>query len=436
MTSSPRPVLATEAPLGYRAVPEVAGPATPSRGRRAWSHTWRLLVALAVGLVLTVAVFGVSLEADPGMAARESAMRWFYAVEVLCLLVCVVLYVFRHAAPLVVTGLVVTVGSFSQAATGVVLLAVVSLATRRRWVEIGPVCLLWLGAEMVSDRAFGTFVVHRADAPVLHDVRAVLGHLVVLALVVLTGLVIGGRRTLVASLRDQAAIARREADARDESARAAERNRIAHEMHDVLAHRLSLVALHAGALEHRAGLEPGQVRESAAVVRQSAHEALGELREVLGLLRDTTATDEHSRPQPTFAQVGELVEGTRAAGSPVTVVRDRVREDDIARLPLSTSRHLYRVVQEALTNAHKHAPAAPVRVRLHGAPGERVCLEVTNPVPDGAPATPLPTSGRGLTVLAERLRLAGGELDAQRRPDGTFAVHAWLPWAAGPDGRA
>ncbi|MCC2334280.1 sensor histidine kinase [Cellulomonas wangsupingiae] len=406
----------------------------PGRGRRAWALTWRVLLALVVGALGGLVMYGVSLEADPTMQTRASAGLWLVA-DVAGTLVCGTLYVLRRRAPLLLTGIIVALGSFAPFAGGFVLLAVVSLATRRRWAEIAPIGVLWVGAALVADRAFSTYVV-TLEGPSPSQAAVVVVQLVFTALVIVTGMFIGGRRALVGSLREQAAIARREADARGDSARAAERNRIAREMHDVLAHRLSLVALHAGALEYRAGLEPEQVRETAAVVRENAHEALGELREVLGLLRDTSTADEQARPQPTFAQVGELVEGTRAAGSPVTFVLDHVGEDDLARLPVSTSRHLYRVVQETLTNARKHAPGAPVQVRLHGSPGERVGVEVTNPVPEQPPSAPLPTSGWGLTGLSERLRLTGGGLDVQRRPDGTFAVQAWLPWVAGTEGHA
>ncbi|MCC2315571.1 sensor histidine kinase [Cellulomonas xiejunii] len=406
----------------------IAAEPAPSRAQRVWTHTWRLLVAVGVGGSSGLLVYGLGVAGATEPLVRPTAATWFF-VDLLCLLVCAPLYVVRRRAPLVITGVIVVLGSFSLFSQGLVVVAVVSLATRRRWPEIGAVCVLWCGATLVSERAFSQWVLP-SEAVAPRSGWTVAAQLVFSALVVVTGMFIGGRRALVASLREQAAIARREADARDDGARAAERNRIAREMHDVLAHRLSLVALHSGALEYRAGLDPDQVRETAAVVRENAHEALGELREVLGLLRDTTATDEQSRPQPTFAQVDELLDGTRAAGSPVTFVLDRVGEDDLARLPASTSRHLYRVVQETLTNARKHAPGAPVHVRLHGAPGERIALEVTNPVPTTAPTTALPTSGWGLTGLAERLRLTGGELDTARRADGTFIVQAWLPWAA------
>ncbi|SFK19650.1 Signal transduction histidine kinase [Cellulomonas sp. KH9] len=403
-----------------------------------WARTWRLVLGIgigaAAGFLTYAAAFVIPVdEAFEPVVYGPGAPFWI-AVDVLCLLACIPLYLRRYRSPLLITGLLVTVGSFSVLTSGLVLLAVVSLATRRRWSEILPVYALWLGAMLVGERAFSAWVIaDEQPGAATDELWTVIMTAAFAALVVVTGMFVGGRRALVTSLREQAAIARREADARDDSARASERNRIAREMHDVLAHRLSLVALHSGALEYRSGLDPEQVRQTAAVVRENAHEALGELREVLGLLREPSAGDEQSRPQPTFAQVHELVAGARAAGSPVVFELDRVADDDLARLPASTSRHLYRVVQETLTNARKHAAGAPVHVRVHGAPGERVALEVTNPVPRTAPATRLPSSGWGLTGLAERLRLTGGELDAGARGDGTFAVRAWLPWAAAPE---
>ena len=399
-----------------------------SRGLHVWSHTWRLLLALAFGGLMSVGAYRAPAALQPEIALQPTAGAWFWA-DVACLLVCAPLYLLRHRAPLLVTGVVVALGSFSFLSAGLVVLSVVSIATRRRWLEIGAVYALWLAASLVGERALSQWVL-QPDVLGPSDTVMLVSQAGTAALLVVTGMFIGGRRALVTSLREQAATARREADARGESARAAERNRIAREMHDVLAHRLSLVALHSGALEYRAGLDPDQVRDTAAVVRANAHEALGELREVLGLLRESTdGTEEHSRPQPTFAQVDDLVAGTRAAGTPVTLVLDHVDHDDLTRLPVTTSRHLYRLVQETLTNARKHAPGQPVTVHLHGTPGERLTLTVTNPVPTTTPTTQLPTSGWGLTGLAERVRLTGGHLDAHHHPDGTFTVQAWLPWA-------
>ncbi|WP_225918375.1 sensor histidine kinase [Actinocatenispora comari] len=232
------------------------------------------------------------------------------------------------------------------------------------------------------------------------------------------------RRALIASLRERARRAEAEQGRRVAEARAAERARIAGEMHDVLAHRLSLIATYAGALEYRPDAPAEQLTHAAGVIRTGVHQALDELREVITVLRD----DEHpdTPPQPTLADLARLVEESRAAGMRVRLA-DEVT--DAGALPAATGRTAYRVVQEALTNARKHAAGAPVDVTLTGAPGGRLVIEVTNPVP-ASPARPaLPGTGTGLIGLTERVRLAGGELD-HGAAAGRFRLHAWLAWPA------
>ncbi len=241
------------------------------------------------------------------------------------------------------------------------------------------------------------------------------------------GLLAAARRALIASLEERAARAEAEQGRRVAEARAAERTAIAREMHDVLAHRLSLLATYAGALEYRPDAPPEQLSDAAGVIRTSAHQALDELRDVITLLREDTAeSGEPDRPVPALSDLAELVAESRAVGTRVEV-RDALA--DRAALPGRTGRTAYRVVQEALTNARKHAPGQPVSIALDGTPGSRLVIEVRNPLP-GEPAAPaIPGSGSGLVGLTERVRLAGGQLDHVRGP-GEFRLHAWLPWPA------
>jgi signal transduction histidine kinase len=201
-----------------------------------------------------------------------------------------------------------------------------------------------------------------------------------------------------------------------DEARHAERERIAREMHDVLAHRLSLLAVHAGALEVRRSA-PAAERDAAGVVRECAYEALEDLRTMLGLLRD----DGTDRPQPTLADLPALIEQSRAAGATVTLDCGGA---DLAAAAPGVGRHAYRVVQEALTNARKHAPGAPVHVRLSDE--DTLVVEVTNPIPPDLAAT-LPGAGAGLVGLRERMRLIGGRLD-HGATDGHFTLRAQVPW--------
>ena len=236
------------------------------------------------------------------------------------------------------------------------------------------------------------------------------------------------RRALIASLQERARRAEAEQGRRVAEARAAERTRIAREMHDVLAHRLSLLATYAGAIEYRPDAPPEQVARAAGVVRAGAHQALDELREVITVLREDDGDDDAAqRPQPGLADLPLLVEESRDAGARVQL-DDRV--PDPAALPGAAGRTAYRVVQEGLTNARKHAPGEPVQVVVDGRPGGGLLIDIRNPLVNGQATGPaIGGSGTGLIGLTERVRLAGGELD-HAATDGEFRLSARLPWPA------
>ncbi|NYI91450.1 signal transduction histidine kinase [Amycolatopsis endophytica] len=259
------------------------------------------------------------------------------------------------------------------------------------------------------------------------------GWFVVLDVVVHAALVAWGawartRQELVASLRErlhqaETGQAERVAAARA-AARSAERARIAREMHDVLAHRLSLVATSAGALEYRPDAPPERIARAAGVVREGVHQALEELRDVIGVLRADTPVSDGNLPQPELADVAALVGEVTAAGSEVRLTDDT----GSAAAPASTGRAAYRIVQECLTNARKHAPGLPVQVDLSGAPGDGLRILVRNALP-ARPAAAPPGAGTGLVGLAERAEIAGGRLRHGRDQD-RFVVTAELPWPA------
>ncbi len=230
------------------------------------------------------------------------------------------------------------------------------------------------------------------------------------------------RHALLSSLEERAIRAEAEQGRRVAEARASERAAIAREMHDVLAHRLSLLATYAGALEYRPDLPPDRLSEAAGVIRSSTHQALDELRDVIALLRHED--DGLAQPVPAMTDLPELLDEARGAGSPVSV---RDEAPDLAALPGQTGRTAYRVLQEALTNARKHAPGQPVRVALEGAPGARLLIEVVNPV--STTASGIPGAGSGLVGLTERVRLAGGQLDHHLTAS-EFRLRTWLPWPA------
>jgi signal transduction histidine kinase len=234
------------------------------------------------------------------------------------------------------------------------------------------------------------------------------------------------RRTRRQAQRERDRRAEAEEQLRIEQVRYAERTRIAREMHDVLAHRISLLSLHAGALEFRPGAPPDEVARAAAVIRASAHQALEDLRAVIGVLRDGPGGQEPEPPQPTLAALPGLLEESRAAGMRI---RAEVGLPDLAAIPDAIGRHALRIVQEALTNARKHATAAPVELCLGGGPGDGLTIEVRNQVPALATTEPkIPGTGAGLLGLAERATLSGGRLEHGLDEQGQFRLHAWLPW--------
>jgi len=232
------------------------------------------------------------------------------------------------------------------------------------------------------------------------------------------------RQQVLDSLRERAHRAEAEQGRRVAEARALERTKMAREMHDVLAHRLSLLATYAGALEYRPDSSPEKLATAAGVIRTGVHQALDELREVISVLRDTEIDElPGGRPQPTFQDLRALVEESREAGTTIAY-DDRVT--DPTTLPPATGRTAYRVVQEGLTNARKHAAGHPVRLTVTGEPGDGLRIELTNPGSNGTSVTP--GSGTGLVGLTERVQLAGGTLDHGKRPGGGFRLEASLPW--------
>jgi signal transduction histidine kinase len=240
------------------------------------------------------------------------------------------------------------------------------------------------------------------------------------AFVVGLGLYTAARRALTESWRERAVRAESERRLHEERARAAERTRIAREMHDVVAHKVSLIALHAGALELTATAGPDRVEQEAALIRQTAREALSELRTVLGLLNDP-ASDQAEAGEP-FADLVSLVDASARAGQHVEL------DDRAGPLPAATARVVYRIAQEGLTNARKYAPQAQTTVTVEHS-DDSVAITVRNSA-TARPPMDLPSSGHGLLGLAERVRLAGGTIHSGHTDDGGWQIRATLPAAA------
>ena len=238
------------------------------------------------------------------------------------------------------------------------------------------------------------------------------------------GLYLRARRELVASLQERAERLAGDQRRAAEQAREAERRRIAREMHDVLAHRLSLLSVHAGALEFHPDARPGEIAQAAAVIRTSAAAALGDLRQVITVLREESAAA-GGPPTPGFGQLADLLEESRSAGM---ILDARIELPGTGQFTEAVGRTAYRVIQEGLTNARKHAPNEPVQVTVT-ADGQAVTAEVisrrrTTPADPGAAQA---GTGAGLIGLAERVTLAGGQLEHGPNAIGDFVLRATIP---------
>ncbi len=239
------------------------------------------------------------------------------------------------------------------------------------------------------------------------------------------------RRAYLAQLEERA---RRLEAEREEDARRAvqeERARIARELHDVVAHHVSAIAVQAGVAAAIAERQPERAREALTFIQDTSRQALAEMRALLTVLRGDEEIGAERAPQPSLTQVAHLVGQSRAAGLSVTLeVEGAVRP-----LPEALDLSAYRIVQEALTNSLKHAGRSQARVWVHYAP-DALELEVSDTGHGAEPnavASPVAAgdgAGRGLIGMRERVALFGGELVAGPAPDQGFRVRARLPLGA------
>ncbi|HLM05430.1 MAG TPA: histidine kinase [Blastococcus sp.] len=258
----------------------------------------------------------------------------------------------------------------------------------------------------------------------LPDVENVLGGLASTAFAVLLPGAIGAyvrtRAELLVALTERAERAEAERELMAREAIATERARIAREMHDAVGHRVSLMVLQAGAIE-MAATDRDRVEQLACQVQVAGRQALDELRQAVGVLRDGEDDGAPLTPQPGLDDIDRMVKECRAAGMTVEYTRPEVTPpvDPIV------CRAAYRIVQEALTNAGKHAPGASVSVVVERPRGQ-LLVRVVNGAPHEAPAHTR-GGGFGLVGLQERVRTLNGTLRTEPRLDGGFLVEAVLP---------
>ncbi|MFD7708379.1 sensor histidine kinase [Streptomyces sp. NPDC059785] len=427
-----------------------------------WWARWRSAVldaGLAVVSAVECAVEGVPFAHDAGLPAPAGVLFGLLAGSVL---------VVRRKWPIAVVLVSIAITpaqmGFLMSVVGLYTLAASELPRRITGALAGMSLVGTLIVTFVQARQG----VVRGDSPLegwfvpFLSITTALG---MTAPPVLLGLYVGARRRLMESLRERADSLERElqllaerAEERAEWARNEERTRIAREMHDVVAHRVSLMVVHAAALQAVARKDPEKAVRNAALVGDMGRQALTELREMLGVLRTgegaavrparapapavplaavgaaaaaaaSRAVAEPGEGQsgdgPCLAELEELVGQSAAAG----MVVDLSVEGDVRAYPAEVEQTAYRVVQEALTNVHKHAVGAKTHVRLAHRDAE-IAMQVENePPPEPGPASSagLPSGGNGLVGMRERVTALGGVFVSGPTDAGGFRVSAVLP---------
>lgn len=337
---------------------------------------------------------------------------WLVGLDIAVGIVALFTAALRRRQPLLVAVVTSVLTAVSATAGGPATLALLSLATRRNLRHTAI-------ASAVNLVAASAYVLALSPKPIWR-LEEVLGIAVPVVAVVGWGLFIGSNRELMWGLRSRAEHAESEKALRLAEARANERTRIAREMHDVVAHSISQVSMRSGALAFREDLTAEQFRAESAIIRDVANEALNELRSVLAVLRDPSSGAPMEYPQPTFDDLDALVEGARGDGSNTDLDNDLT-----ISIPADVGRTLYRIVQEGITNAIKHAPGLPLRIRLTKHRGG-VGLTMANNL--GAASQSRIGAGLGLVGVTERVSLAGGTIDVDQS-GGEFVVRVWLPVA-------
>ncbi|AZM57781.1 two-component sensor histidine kinase [Streptomyces sp. WAC 01529] len=285
----------------------------------------------------------------------------------------------------------------------IVVMVVVALRTRPR-----AAVWMWLGTAVYS---LGAEVLMRTSSPNTPQM------LFASALALLVTTVVHVRREAQREVTVQRTVTAIE---RDKRTLLEERTTIARELHDVVAHHMSVVAIQAEAAPYRVQNPPPELEQAFVTIRENAVAALTELRRVLGVVRaeDYEAPD---APQPTLADLDRLLDNVRDAGLTV----DKVITGAVRELPQGVELSAYRIVQEALSNSLRHAPGAPARVEVGYVLGG-LGLRVVN-----GPATglvkPSPGAGHGITGMRERVTMLNGEMTAEPTPEGGYEVTVFLP---------
>ncbi|MER7849342.1 histidine kinase [Kitasatospora sp. NPDC096077] len=293
------------------------------------------------------------------------------------------------------------------------LVALLTLAERSsRWALTGLVCFT---AAMYADQHAGIDFSPLLAVRALQHLWFLSGTLLPACAAVLLGRLLQTRRELARSMAGLHEAQEHERELHAQAVLARERAQLAREMHDVVSHQVSLIAVRSGALQ--VGTDSAETREAARTIRKLSVATLDELRHMVTLLRASGSRDTEITPQPGAAQLVDLVAGSGLGARLVGEVPDDTSP--------AVQRTVYRIVQEALTNVRKHAPGATATVEIHR-PGPGLDVTVTNTAPT-RPGLHLPSSHHGLIGLRERAENLGGTLTSGPTPDGGYRLHAALP---------
>ncbi|MET7298993.1 histidine kinase [Embleya sp. NPDC005575] len=388
-------------------------------------YAWLRAHPLWVDSVCTIPIFGLALLQvleDPAAPVP----RWWWLVIVVLLSLGMVLHRVR---PMTATALVVVGGLMQLVWDGTLTSAnyamLVALYTAAksgpRWLSRIGLAMVLLGPAVLLGR-----FPESSDASFRDNVIGFGFLVVLLAIAWVLGDSMRTRRAFYAELEERATRLEFERDQQAQIAAAAERARIARELHDVVAHNVSVMVVQADGAAYAIESSPDQAREALGTIAATGREALAEMRRLLGVLRSQTETEAYV-PQPGVEQLGELVEQVRTAGLNVELRVEGVPVE----LPQSVALTAYRIVQEALTNTRKHAgPDATATVGV-GYGEDGLEMEISD---DGrGAAAPGDGMGHGLVGMRERVAMLGGRLRTGPSVGGGWSVSAILPYAARPE---
>ncbi|WP_158891485.1 sensor histidine kinase [Amycolatopsis anabasis] len=383
-----------------------------------WAEWLPQVLVVACAVALAALAGGQTWQANPGMALSLGVL--FGALQGLPLVLCLYRPMAGWWLSVVASGVVSEVARAGGAAPvwaePSVLAHLCVLGLVALWVRPRVLVEMWL-LTLVA----GVILVLRM--PPGYDLSDLVEMGALAAIVLVAANALRGRGEATRRLTEQRRITATE---RDRRAVLEERSRIARELHDVLAHHMSVIAIQAEAAPYRVTDPPEPLTQSFATIRTHAQDALAELRRVLGVLRAEGGGAEPA-PQPTLAGVPDLVTGARAAGLEVGTAVTGMP------LPLPPGLELsaYRIIQEALNNAMRHAPGSAVRVEIHHQ-RDVLRLRIVNGPPAKAPVS-TGGQGHGMLGMRERVGMLKGDLTVGETPEGGYEVTAVLPLAGGGD---